>query len=127
MKRSWILFILFILFAFALSNQAVAQTVAGQSPSGEKSCKAEKTAHAAKTSTSLRQKPGSAPEWTPPSMGKASPTRHLWGDIDRDGLKDLFVLDPEGNLLFHNLGDGGFRDVTALAFPDGAMKGDHKG
>jgi hypothetical protein len=52
-----------------------------------------------------------------------TPVRHLWSDLDEDGLKDLFVLDPEGNLLFRNIGDGGFEDVTALAFPDGAGSG----
>ncbi|MHC4944463.1 MAG: FG-GAP repeat domain-containing protein [Planctomycetota bacterium] len=49
-----------------------------------------------------------------------APERHLWGDLDRDGLQDLFVLNQEGNLLFRNLGNGGFEDVTAMAFPEGA-------
>ncbi|MHC4942274.1 MAG: FG-GAP-like repeat-containing protein [Planctomycetota bacterium] len=54
---------------------------------------------------------------------EAFPAHHLWGDIDNDGLQDIFVLDAQGNLMFHNIGDGGFEDVTAKAFPDGAGKG----
>lgn len=46
----------------------------------------------------------------------------LWGDIDNDGLKDVFVLDVQGNRLYHNLGDGSFEDLTALVFPHGAGK-----
>src|SRR5437879_3527529 len=36
------------------------------------------------------------------------------GDIDRDGLDDLYVCQPAGlpNLLFRNLGDGTFEDIT---------------
>jgi hypothetical protein len=49
--------------------------------------------------------------------------RHLWGDVDSDGLQDLFVLDLGGNLLFKNIGNGDFEDVTALAFPEGAGQG----
>jgi VCBS repeat protein len=35
-------------------------------------------------------------------------------DIDADGLDDLYLMDEFGkNMLFRNLGDGGFRDVAA--------------
>lgn len=51
------------------------------------------------------------------------PVRHLWGDFDNDGLKDLFALSLKGNRLFHNLGNGEFEDVTALAFVDAVQKG----
>jgi len=60
------------------------------------------------------------PKAVSPAEANPLPVRHIWGDVDEDGLKDLFVLDLEGNLLFHNLGDGGFEEVTLLAFPDGA-------
>ncbi len=51
------------------------------------------------------------------------PLRHLWGDCDGDGLKDLFVLHHKGNLVYQNRGSGGFKDVTAIAFPNGAGQG----
>jgi len=39
-----------------------------------------------------------------------------WGDADRDGWADLFVCDAAGNsVLFRNLGNGTFQDVTAFA------------
>ena len=49
-----------------------------------------------------------------------APPRNLWGDMDGDGLKDLFVIHMEGNSLYRNLGDGTFEDVTDLSFPQGA-------
>jgi|GEM_PF-3648561 len=58
---------------------------------------------------------------TPPPV--AAPPRHLWGDCDNDGLKDLFVLFQKGNILFQNQRDGRFKDVTAIAFPTGAGRG----
>lgn len=58
-----------------------------------------------------------------PPAAMAPPVRYLWGDFDGDGLEDLFVLDMKGNLLFRNLGDGGFEEITGLAFPDGALCG----
>ncbi|HXO22192.1 MAG TPA: VCBS repeat-containing protein, partial [Thermoanaerobaculia bacterium] len=36
-----------------------------------------------------------------------------FGDIDNDGNEDLLVLGYEGNHLFHNLGNGKFKDITA--------------
>ena len=51
------------------------------------------------------------------------PIRYLWGDVDNDGLKDLFLLSGEGNLIFRNRGDGDFEDVTSRAFPWGAGVG----
>jgi hypothetical protein len=39
-----------------------------------------------------------------------------WGDADRDGFADLFVCDAGGaSVLFRNLGNGSFQDVTAAA------------
>ncbi len=39
-----------------------------------------------------------------------------WGDADRDGWADLFVCDAAGgSVLFRNLGNGTFQDVTAAA------------
>lgn len=49
--------------------------------------------------------------------------RLVWGDFDGDTLQDLLVLDLSGNHLLKNLGDGGFEDVTDLAFHEGADRG----
>jgi len=38
-----------------------------------------------------------------------------WGDYDRDGRLDLLVTRYGRSLLFHNEGDGRFRDVSAAA------------
>jgi hypothetical protein len=39
-----------------------------------------------------------------------------WGDFDNDGLPDLYVTSTRGgNVLFKNLGNGRFADVTAKA------------
>lgn len=54
------------------------------------------------------------------SKGKKS---FLWTDLDLDGLKDLFVLDSNGNRLYRNLDSGKFEDVTQMVFPNGAGKG----
>lgn len=44
-----------------------------------------------------------------------------WGDVDRDGRSDLFVAcDTTPNLLFHNLGDGRFKEI---AVPAGVASG----
>ncbi len=44
------------------------------------------------------------------SMAKGA----VWGDIDNDGLPDLYVSNfGEQNLLFHNLGNGRFEEVAA--------------
>jgi len=51
------------------------------------------------------------------------PHRLLWGDVDNDGFKDIFVLDVAGNLFFRNKGDGRFQEQTRLAFPEGAQRG----
>lgn len=48
---------------------------------------------------------------------------YLWGDFDNDGLRDIFVLDGNGNRLFRNLGGGRFDDVTNLSFPEGVTDG----
>ena len=40
--------------------------------------------------------------------------RFSWGDFDRDGLVDLYSVDPLGeDLLLRNAGEGRFEDVTA--------------
>ena len=40
-----------------------------------------------------------------------------WADYDNDGKQDLFVTSTRGgNVLFKNLGDGKFKDVTLQAF-----------
>lgn len=55
------------------------------------------------------------------AAGVALPRKHLlgcaFGDFDGDGLDDLFVTayDSQSSVLFKNLGDGTFRDVTATA------------
>jgi|GEM_PF-1569489 len=51
------------------------------------------------------------------------PVRHIWGDVDNDGLRDLYVLHPEGNRFFRNLGGGSFEDLTILFFPLGSGVG----
>jgi hypothetical protein len=39
-----------------------------------------------------------------------------WGDVDNDGLPELFVTSTRGgNVLFKNLGNGRFKDITAQA------------
>ena len=43
------------------------------------------------------------------SMGVAA------GDYDNDGHADLFVAGVNRNILYHNLGNGRFEDVTAKA------------
>lgn len=57
------------------------------------------------------------------AAGNPAAARHLWGDFDNDGLKDLFVINRAGNKLFRNLGNGDFEDVTVLAFPTGPKRG----
>ncbi len=37
------------------------------------------------------------------------------GDYDNDGMPDLLVLKPGGLALFHNEGEGRFKDVSAAA------------
>ncbi|MBI3940602.1 MAG: CRTAC1 family protein [Acidobacteria bacterium] len=45
----------------------------------------------------------------------------LWFDYDNDGHPDLLVLRFGHNQLFHNLGNGAFRDVTRRAGLDRSM------
>jgi ASPIC and UnbV/FG-GAP-like repeat len=51
-----------------------------------------------------------------------------WGDVDGDGLPDLYVTnhlnDPQ---LWRNMGGGRFEDVTARWFEPGQIKGDKHG
>ena len=50
----------------------------------------------------------------------------IWGDVDGDGLEDLYTLDPvEGDRLLINDGAGGFEDVTLTALPAGAAGSRH--
>ncbi len=83
------------------------------------------------------------------TSGVAQPTFNMsgWGngifDFDNDGWKDLFVarsnvMDnigllipsrryPEPNSIFRNLGNGRFRDVSAMAGPDFQLEAAHRG
>lgn len=38
-----------------------------------------------------------------------------WGDYDNDGFPDLFLANSRENQLYHNEGNGTFKDVTAIA------------
>ena len=38
-----------------------------------------------------------------------------WGDYDNDGYPDLFLANSRENQLYHNEGNGTFKDVTAQA------------
>ena len=50
------------------------------------------------------------------------------GDLDGDGLPEIFLAAPEGrSALFRNGGDWTFVNVTELAFPAGGMDGDATG
>jgi len=42
-----------------------------------------------------------------------NPGRAIWGDIDNDGLKDLFVIANQGTHLYKQNADGTFSDITA--------------
>ena len=39
----------------------------------------------------------------------------LWGDVDADGIADLFVAADGGNRLFRNRGDAAFEDITGIS------------
>ena len=57
----------------------------------------------------------------------------VWADYDNDGWIDLYVLANGSNVLFHNEGGNGFRDVTSVAGvgslgkSSGAAWGDYNG
>ena len=40
------------------------------------------------------------------------------GDYDNDGDADMFVTNVGANVLYHNNGDGTFRDATAAGLDD---------
>jgi hypothetical protein len=53
-----------------------------------------------------------------------------WGDLDGDGLPDLYVTNHEssaGAKLFRNLGNGHFADVTDKFFSSQDLSGDKHG
>jgi hypothetical protein len=47
--------------------------------------------------------------------GEGCSTGSVWGDYDNDGLQDVYVYKWGHGQLFHNEGDGVFRDVTEEA------------
>lgn len=109
----------FILVAmFFLSSLAGAQTLSGSDASPN----ARERIAPAPPPEARPPERSRVPDLSPSWLGIAPPQRFLWGDLDKDGLRDLFVLDMKGNLLFRNRGDG-FEDVTVLAFPGGAKFG----
>jgi hypothetical protein len=115
-----------LLVAFAAGGDAMAQKSLGSGSSdGDKPLTREPilpTSSAASavsgTTTPLAQLANSALPLSQPV-----PLRHLFSDVNADGLKDLFVLQARKNILFENRGSGDFKDVTAIAFPDGAGNG----
>jgi enediyne biosynthesis protein E4 len=96
----------------------------------------------------MNQGRGDFQDMTVPS-GLSQPTLNMsgWGngivDFDNDGWKDLFVarsnvMDnisllhperryPEPNSVFRNLGNGKFKDVSAMAGPDFQLEAVHRG
>jgi hypothetical protein len=44
-----------------------------------------------------------------------NPSQILWADYDNDGLVDLFQAGTGGSLLYHNEGDGSFKEVSVEA------------
>jgi len=64
-------------------------------------------------------RPQESPHALPPgetgAQGNPQPAE-AWGDFDRDGRIDLYVVSPAGeDRLLRNRGDGAFEDVTARA------------
>ena len=120
MKTSCLTVIIVLFLAVGLAS---AQAVSGQGPGlGDSPVAREavKPVGDKALNPTNSSKPGPAPALVLPFALLEPPQRFLWGDVDNDGFKDLFVLDFKGNLLFRNLGNGGFDNVTKLAFPDGA-------
>ena len=112
MRTRWILLV-FLFFSLAIQADAQTQQDQERIPI--------LPTMGASESSLFQTESASSPESQP--AGGRFGIHHLWGDIDKDGLKDLFVLSSEGNKLFRNRGTGDFDDATSLWFTDAAGEG----
>jgi len=120
MMAKFLLLIITVLFAAGLVQ---AQELSGAgSPSGDSGTEREviKPKIRPPVAPSTDFGPVIPPQTAPRDAQEEPPQRFLWADVDNDGLKDLFVLDSKKNRLYHNLGNGGFEEVTDRAFVHGA-------